>query len=85
MDSRLLVEMLERIIKEGVDMDSISIVRNGYLVADIYMLPAHADRKHAVHSCTKSLTSTLLGIAIDKGYIAGIEQAMVSFFPEKIH
>lgn len=82
-DPKLLIEMLERIITDGVDIDSISIVRNGYLVADIYMLPADKYKKHVLHSCTKSFTSTLIGIAIDKGYITSVEQPVVDFFPER--
>lgn len=79
----LVTEMLERIITDGVDIDSISIVRNGYLVADIYMYPSDKDKKHPIHSCTKSFTSTLIGIALDKGYIKSVEQPMINFFPEK--
>ncbi len=82
-DSGLLVSMLERIIVDGVDIDSIAIIRNGYLVADIYMYPSTPDKKHALYSTTKSITSTLIGIAIDKGYIKGIEQQLIEFFPGK--
>jgi CubicO group peptidase (beta-lactamase class C family) len=82
-DSALLIEMLEKIIKDGVDINSISIIRNGYLIADIYMYPADKYEKHAIHSCTKSFTSTLVGIAVDKGYIESTQQHMVDFFPEK--
>lgn len=81
-DSGLLASMLERIILDGVDIDSITIIRNGYLVADIYMYPSTPDKKHAIHSTTKSITSTLIGIAIDKGYIKGTEQQLIEFFPE---
>lgn len=79
----LLVDMLERIIKDGVDIDSISIIRNGYLITDIYMYPANNHKKHPIHSCTKSLTSTLVGIAVDKGFIQSTDQRVVDFFPER--
>ena len=82
-DSALLIEMLETIIREGVDIDSIAIIRNGYLVADVYMYPAKKNLKHPIYSCTKSVTSTLIGIAIDKGSIESTEQQMIDFFPER--
>ena len=83
MDPALLIEMLNHIIQDGVDIDSISIVRNGYLVADIYMYPADKSQKHPIHSCTKSIASTLIGIAIDKGFIKGVEEPVIRFFPDR--
>lgn len=79
----LLIEMLESSITGGVDIASISIIRNGYLVADIYMFPANTTQEHALYSCTKNFTSTLIGMAIDKGYITSVEQHMVDYFPER--
>lgn len=35
-----------------------------------------------VFSVTKSILSTLIGIAIDQGYISSIEQKVLDFFPE---
>ena len=78
-----LILMLEEIIRSGVDIDSITIIRNGYLVADIYMYPADKHKKHPIYSCTKSLTSTLIGIAVDKGYIESAEEHIVDFFPDR--
>jgi CubicO group peptidase (beta-lactamase class C family) len=40
------------------------------------------DTPHNLHSVTKSITSTLLGIAIDNGFIAGVEEKVYDFFPD---
>ena len=40
------------------------------------------DDLHRIYSCTKSLTSALLGIASGKGLLGGLDQKMTSFFPE---
>jgi CubicO group peptidase (beta-lactamase class C family) len=40
------------------------------------------DTPHFQASVTKSITSILLGIAIDKGFIQGVDEKMFSFFPE---
>ncbi len=37
---------------------------------------------HYQASVTKSVTSVLLGIAIDKGFISGVDEKLFSFFPE---
>ena len=82
-DSKYFIGLLEKIIIDGVDIDSITIIRNGYMIADFYMYPSTPEKKHALYSVTKSITSTLIGIAIDKGYIKNTGQLLVELFPEK--
>ena len=83
MDSNLLANMLENIKKEGGSVDSITIVRNGVIVFDVYFHGPKRDSLHIIHSCTKSIMSLLIGIAIDLGYIKDIHRPVISFFPEK--
>ena len=40
------------------------------------------DRKHIVHSVSKSFMSTLVGIAIQEGYIPDADASLLGFFPE---
>lgn len=42
----------------------------------------HRDRKHIVHSVSKSYMSTLIGIAIHEGYIGNADASLLGFFPE---
>jgi len=37
---------------------------------------------HNLASVTKSITSTLLGVAIDQGFVSGVDTAVYDFFPE---
>jgi len=83
MQSQMLAEMIEHIKKNSFSIESISIVRNGYLVLDAYFYPYLKDQKHIIHSCTKSIMSALIGIAIDRGYIQNVEQSVTDFFPDK--
>jgi CubicO group peptidase (beta-lactamase class C family) len=89
MDSTKLLEMLEfyekqRLKNEKVSIDSITIVRNGYMVADIYLNPLFPkDTKHILHSCTKSIMSALIGIAIEEGYIEGVDVLVLDIFDDK--
>ncbi len=82
-DSGKLLEMMKKIQKMEAHFDSISIVRNRYLVTDAYFFPFEKGLKHIIHSSTKSITSALVGIAIDKGYIKSIDQPVIEFFPDK--
>ncbi len=40
------------------------------------------DQPHNLASVTKSVTSTILGIAIDKGFVSSVDTAVYDFFPE---
>ncbi len=40
------------------------------------------EHHHNLASVTKSVTSTILGIAIDKGFVSGVDAAVYDFFPE---
>ncbi len=42
------------------------------------------DNPHNLASVTKSITSALVGIAIDRGYIPDVDQELFSYFPEYI-
>ena len=81
--SQTLAEMMEHIKRNNFSIDSILIVRNGYLVLDAYFYPFIKGQKHIIHSCTKSIMSALVGIAIDKGYIKNVDQPITDFFPKK--
>jgi len=81
MDSARLADMLAEIDKRGYAIDSVSIVRNGYLVLDAYVHPFGPDQKHRIHSCTKSIVSALIGIAIEQGYIESVHAPLLDLLP----
>lgn len=82
-DSTRLVDLFEKLKRIPLALDSILIVRNGYLVTDAYFYPFEKELKHPIYSCTKSITSILMGIAIDKGHIKNIRQPILDFFHDK--
>lgn len=62
---------------------SLLIVRNGKLVAEAYCRDQKdRDRFHSIQSATKSITSLLIGIAIDQGLIESVNQKIYDFIPE---
>lgn len=83
MNSAILADMIGTIHDRGYDIDSVSVVRNGYLVVDATVYPFRPGLKHIIHSCTKSIVSVLVGIAVDRGYIESVQQPVLSFFPER--
>jgi CubicO group peptidase (beta-lactamase class C family) len=82
MDSALLVDMLDTIWQNDIEIDSVVVVRNGYVVLDAYSYPRDADDRHNIYSCSKSVTSALIGIALDKGLIKSVHEPVLDFFPD---
>jgi CubicO group peptidase (beta-lactamase class C family) len=82
-DSSLLNEISENWRRE---LHSLLVIRNGKLIFEKYYRANNhiytKDSKHVLFSATKSFTSTLIGIAIDKGFINNISQNVLEFFPE---
>jgi len=87
MDSELLRKMNEDMVLQmrlHMDVHSVLVIRKGYIVAEQYYSDEYqVDSLHRIYSCTKSITSALIGIAIDKGYIKSIDQPVIEFFPDK--
>ncbi|NNK94479.1 MAG: serine hydrolase [Desulfobacterales bacterium] len=84
MSSGILSELFSAIRKNDYEIDSVIIVRNGYVVLESYKDLLEPHFKHQIYSCTKSVSSALIGIAIDKGYIKSVDQPLLELFPEKI-
>ena len=82
-DSATLAGVVEQVDQQDLPVDSIQVVRNGVLILDAYFYPYLGDRTHDVASVTKSVTSTLVGIAIDRDLLA-LDQNMVASFPDLV-
>lgn len=80
MDSARLADMVERLPDSGID--SVTVIRNGYLVLDAVVYPFPEDTTHIVHSCTKSVVATLVGMAVDGGILGGIDVPVVEILAD---
>jgi CubicO group peptidase (beta-lactamase class C family) len=58
------------------------VVKNGQLVAEKYFHEGSVRQEARLQSVTKSVTSALVGIALDRGCLSSVEQKMIDFFPE---
>jgi CubicO group peptidase (beta-lactamase class C family) len=82
------VQAIEEISREIADINSYEnvlsmlIVKNGKLVHEIYSPYCQRNTLHWMASITKTITSTLIGIAIDRGNIESIDSTLRELLPQ---
>jgi CubicO group peptidase (beta-lactamase class C family) len=81
MDAARLDDALQA-AERKLNLHGLLVIRHGYIVQEKYFAGYTVGAVHDLFSCTKSFTSALMGIAIDKGYVAGISRPVLDFFPE---
>ncbi|UCG62322.1 MAG: serine hydrolase [Candidatus Zixiibacteriota bacterium] len=71
-------------IEDGTypQINSLVIVRNGKLVFEEYFNGNIRNSAHNIYSAEKSITSCLMGIAIDQGLVVDENELLYPFFPE---
>ena len=83
MDEALITQLTNLIIREEYKrIDGLLILRNNRLVYENYFHGYSSDVLHNIFSAGKSITSILVGIAIDKGFINGVDTPIVPLLPE---
>ncbi|MCZ8512511.1 serine hydrolase [Paenibacillus filicis] len=80
MDSETLAEALQSY--KDHNLHSVVVVRNGYLVAEAYSSGYQADTIQELHSATKSVTSSLVGMAVAEKKLKDLNQKVSDYFPE---
>ncbi|GAB3428567.1 hypothetical protein GCM10027516_34900 [Niabella aquatica] len=73
--------MFDYIHANKIKVHSIQILRHNKLLLDAYFYPYSGTSLHEVASVTKSITSTLAGIAIDKKFIPRVTDPAFKYFP----
>ena len=65
---------------------SLLVIRNDYLVTEEYFYPELFGKDYAwmLRSATKSFMSTLIGLAIEAGFIDSIGHKILDYFPEYV-
>lgn len=87
-EAELHPEPLARLIQAILDEElpqahSVLVARHGRLVVEEYFYGHHRLAKHCLQSATKSITSVLVGIALDQRLIAGLDTPVWTLFPER--
>lgn len=75
--------LADNILQGGYgDIHSLLIIHNNELVLEKYFGVIEKDQLQPCQSITKSITSILIGIAIDKGYIKSINDRILDYLPD---
>lgn len=83
MNLGLIAKATQGILDEKYEgIHSILVLKNGKLVYENYFDDYDDTIYQKIFSITKSVTSILVGIAIDQGLIESVEVPIYSFFPE---
>ncbi|PKO11593.1 MAG: hypothetical protein CVU39_28495 [Chloroflexi bacterium HGW-Chloroflexi-10] len=64
------------------NIHSILIAKDGRLVFEEYFYYYTRNTSHDPASVTKSITSLLVGLAIEQGYIGSVQNKILAYFPE---
>ncbi|WP_188933244.1 serine hydrolase domain-containing protein [Puia dinghuensis] len=81
-NSATLADAIKRAKQHGDNIHSLLIIKNNHIVLDAGFYPFKNSYVHDLASCTKSIMSLLIGIAIDKGFIKSENEHILDFFPE---
>jgi CubicO group peptidase (beta-lactamase class C family) len=82
MDSAKLEAMMAYVGQHDMAVDSIVVVRHGRIVFEEYGPGYVPSLRHRLYSVTKSVTSMLVGIAIDQGAIEGLDVPIAELLPD---
>ncbi len=58
------------------------VIKDGAIVLEEYFNGSSRNDANNIHSASKSMMSMLIGIAIDKGYVKGVDQKLSEILPE---
>lgn len=82
MDSGKLADMIDSVRESGKNVSSITVIRHGYLVNETYFYPYQKGIKYFMNSCTKSVVSAFVGMAIDSGRIISVDDRVPDYFTD---
>lgn len=82
MNSKELVKAIEYLASPEYRVDGMAVIKNGYIVAEAYFRSFKKGATHDSASVGKSFTSALLGIAIDKGLVPGVDAKLCQYFDQ---
>ena len=67
---------------DGTNVLAMVVAKDGAIVDEYYKDGYDETSSFQLYSCSKSVTSALIGIAIDQGYIDGVDVLVSDYFPQ---
>lgn len=82
-DGDMLAAMDDAIRSEEFDrITSVLVARGGRLVHEAYFGGSDRDTMHDVRSVSKTVTGMLVGLAIARGHLPGVDARVLDYFPD---
>jgi CubicO group peptidase (beta-lactamase class C family) len=81
MDSSALAKLVAGGAARG--FDSILVVRHGRIVTEAYYAPYTAEIPHQIHSSTKVIVSTMIGMLFKDGALDRLDHPVLDFFTDR--
>ena len=82
MDAVGLQQTYDYVANPNINAQGFVVIRNGYIVLEGYFGKFNMNSRHESFSAAKSFTSALIGIAIEEGYLSGVNETIGTFFPQ---
>lgn len=82
MKQERIAELEAAIAADYNNIAGMVVLKNGETVYESYFGGCAKESRFHVFSVTKSIVSILFGIALDKGYLDGINRKVLEFYPE---
>jgi CubicO group peptidase (beta-lactamase class C family) len=82
MNEEKITKLVQKTLEGGFgEMNSLLILKDNKLVLEEYFNEFDRNKLHHIQSCTKSITSILIGLAIDKGFIRSVNEKIITYLP----
>lgn len=80
MSTEILFDLFYNLQLNNNNINSVLIIKNGYIVAEGYAHPFNKDFVEQIYCITKPFISTMIGILIREGKIKSVNQRVLDFF-----
>lgn len=80
MDPKMFTQLHEALA--GSQVYAMLTAKDGVIIDEYYQEGYDETSLFALHSCSKSFTSALIGIAMEQGLIGGVEDLLSSYLPQ---
>lgn len=81
-DSDKLMKVYHYAANTNINTEGIVIVKDGYIIGEAYFNGFSSNQRHASYSVAKSVMSSLIGIAIDKGYVNSVDDKIYEYYEQ---
>lgn len=82
-DTTAFYKLMEKIILQNFGrLESFLIIKDQKLILEEYFYGYDRAQLHPIHSCTKSITSLLIGVSLDRHKMMNVDQTIFNFFEQ---